>query len=94
MKFDLGAILTKLPEIIRVGTIIAQKIKAPGADKKQIVYESIPDVLATSEIFVGDLFNDPEIMKLVGAVIDAEAAVRKAQAALKAGLLTKVPATP
>ena len=34
MKFDLGAILSKLPEIIRVGTIIANKMKTPGADKK------------------------------------------------------------
>jgi hypothetical protein len=89
MKFDLATII-KIQSLIGIGVALVDKLKAPGADKKKVLIEGLPDALAKSELALGiNLFNDPEIAKLVGAVIDAEAAVVKAQGALKAGLLTR-----
>ena len=87
------AFATKLPVLIHGVVSVVQKIKgATGAEKKQAVIDSIPESLGLVEFAAGkDILSDENIMKLVSAAIDAEAAALKAREALKAGLLAKAP---
>lgn len=86
-----GAIAMKLPVIISAGVAIVDKIKnAKGAEKKQAVIESIPTSIELIEFAAGkNILNDPAIMALVSAAVDAEAAALKARDALRIGLLTR-----
>ena len=87
-------LLVKLPAVIEGTVRIVDRVKdARGADKKAAVLESIPESIALAEFTAErDLLNDPAIAELIGALIDAEVAVTRARAALKAGLLAKRPA--
>ena len=87
------AFALKLPAVIGGIVGIVEKVKASGPDKKAAVMAALPESIALAEFAAGrDLLNDPGVAALVRAVIDAEAAVVKARAALKAGLLAKKPA--
>ncbi len=86
-----GAIAVKLPTIISTAVSIVDHVKsAKGPEKKQAVLDAIPTSMELIEFAAGkDLLNDPAIMELVSAAIDAEAAVVKARGALRSGLLAK-----
>jgi hypothetical protein len=82
--------VTKVPSVVQGLVHLYSKVKAAGADKKAALLSVLPDSMELAEFAVGkDLFNDPEVMKLVSALIDAEAAVLKAREAVKAGLLAR-----
>lgn len=84
---------TKVPTIIFGAMQVVQKIKgASGPEKKAAVIASIPESIELTEFAIGrDLLNDPAVLALVGAYIDAEKVAMKARDALKAGLLAKSP---
>lgn len=84
------AFALKLPAVIGGIVGIVERVKASGTDKKAAVIAALPDSIALAEFAAGrDLLNDPAVAQLVSALVDAEAAVVKARAALKAGLLAK-----
>ena len=96
MKINWIGVALKLPSLIQGAVSIVEHVKnAKGSEKKQAVVDSIPGAIELVEFGVGrDLLNDPAIMQLVSAVIDAEAAALKARNALKDGLLAKTGPSP
>ena len=91
MKINWGALAMKLPVIISTMVGVVNHIKgAKGSEKKQAVLDAIPSSLELIEFAAGkNILNDPAILQLVGAAIDAEAAALKARDALRLGLLTR-----
>lgn len=94
MNMNWLAFAVKVPELIKGTMLVVDKIKdAPGPSKKAAVIDSVPAALALSEFAAGrDVFNDPAVLELVSAYIDAEHAAQKAKHALHEGLLAKAPA--
>lgn len=89
-------LIAKLPLVISGTMAIVQKIRsASGAEKKAAVLEAIPESVTLLELGLGrDVLNDPAIVELISAYIDAEKVAMKARDALKAGLLVKAPPSP
>lgn len=81
---------TKLPSVVQALVHLYGKVKVAGPDKKAALLDILPGSMELAEFAAGkDIFNDPEVMKLISALIDAEAAVLKAREAVKAGLLAR-----
>lgn len=88
----------RIPEIISRAVHIVDSIKVAGSDKKkavEIAVKDAPEIVSLFEFAVDkDVLNDPNIVTLMSALIDAEAAALKARNAFKAGLLAKQAETP
>lgn len=89
----------RLPLVIAEAMRIVEHIKggATGAEKKAAVIASIPASVELVDFAAGrDVLNDPAIMALRDAFIDAEKVAMKAKEALQQGILTRagVPAVP
>jgi hypothetical protein len=92
MKMDWVKFALKVPAVIAGAVQVMQQISAPGADKKKAVVDSLPTAIELVEFAAGkDVLNDPAVLQLVHAAVDAEAAAIKAREALKAGILAKAP---
>lgn len=93
-KIDLFSVFQKLVVIVPAVVNIVEKVRGAGngAAKKAEVVAQIPEMLRLTEYGIDkDLFNDPAIIALVDALLEAEVAVMKARAALKLGLVNKAP---
>lgn len=83
----------KVPGLIGGFVQIIENVKnAKGPEKRAAVIAAVPNSIELVEFAAGrDLLNDPAILQLVGATVDAEAAALKAREALRLGLLAKAP---
>jgi hypothetical protein len=86
--------VAKLPAVVAGITGIVNLVRnASDADKKDAIRAATLASVSLAEFAVEkDVLNDQTIMKLVDALIDAEAAVIKARTALKEGILNKTKA--
>lgn len=90
----LGVIAMRIVGLLPTLVATVDKIKsAKGPEKKQAVIDSIDDFIQMAEVGYGkDFLNDPAILLLRDAAIDAEAAALKARDAYRLGLLNKAQA--
>jgi len=92
IKIDFGKLAGKLMVIIPSLVHIVEQIRGAGNGraKKEEVVRKIPELIELGEFAVDrDFLNDANVIELVSALVDAEAAVLKARAALRAGLVNK-----
>lgn len=87
----IGMVVMRVVGLIPAFVAAVDKIKdAKGSEKKKAVIDSIDDFLAMAEAGIGkDVFNDPAILQLRDAVIEAEVALLRARDAYKLGLVNR-----
>lgn len=86
MHVNLGKVFGVISGMVHVVDTIATS----GPNKKAAILDAIPESVALAELGVGhDLVNDAEIGPLVSALIDAEAAVLKVRAQIRAVLVKR-----
>jgi hypothetical protein len=85
----IGRIVAAVPQAVQT----VEHIKAAKGRRKEAVVEAIPGIIGQVEYVANkDLLNDPAVIALRDALLEAEVAVMHARDAYKAGLLAKAAA--